>query len=86
MLILQSDFLGAMKTKDDHSLPTLKVDLLTLYIKWKGENRVYISFNVLAHALAMEAENNVVIERNVELDSDKEEDNDDDDVVVTENV
>ena len=30
------DVLGAVKTKDNRSLPTLKADLLTLYIKWKG--------------------------------------------------
>ena len=59
--------LNAMKTKDDHSLPQLKVDLLTLCIKWRGENSVYTVFDEAAYALVMEAENNMVIERNVDL-------------------
>ena len=82
------DILGAMKTKDNRSLPTTKADLLTLYIKWKGDNHAYTVFDEAAHALATEAENYVVIERNVEFGGDNEEDNDDDeeDVVMTENV
>ena len=77
-----------MKAKDDRSLPTLKADFLTLYIKWRGGNRAYTVFNEAVHTLAMYTENNVVIERNMELNSDDEEDNDDveEDVVMIENV
>ena len=83
-----TDILGTIKKKGDRSLPTLKADLLTLYIKWKGQNRAYIVFNEVVHVLAMEAENNVVIEKNVELDGNDKEDNDNEenDVVLTENV
>ena len=77
-----------MKTKYDRSFPTLKVNLLTLYIKWKGENCAYIIFNEVAHLLAMESENNMAIERNVELDGVNVDDNnnEEEDAVMTENV
>ena len=54
----------------------------------EGEDCAYIVFDEAAHVLVIEAENNIVIERNVELDGDDKEDNDEEekDVIMTENV
>ena len=66
-----------MKKKEDR-LPTLKADLLKLYLKWKGENRSLTEFDESAHVIAMEAGNNVLIDDEELVCDDEDVDIDDD--------